>query len=289
MSSVHPGRALKDLLAARTIVAPGAYDVLSARLIQEAGFPAVLLGSYAVSASQLGLPDLGLISDFDMARLTRQVAESVEIPVIADVDTGYNGGGLVNVARTVQMFEREGAACIQIEDQVSPKKAGMTEGRRVIPLEEMTAKIQTAVSVRSTPDFLIMARTDAQPIDEAIRRIAAYEQAGADIVYIEDFRTPDEVRQAAESVSVPLVYTMAEGAPMPWLTVDELARLGVRLIYYPITALCAATHAIRSALSVLAREGSTASMLSSLASFNDIADLCEDAKWRSIERAPAAD
>jgi 2-methylisocitrate lyase-like PEP mutase family enzyme len=274
-----PGAALRAALVSGTTVVPGAFDALSAQLVEEAGFPAVVLGSFAIAAAR-GLPDLGLLSESEMLDTTRSVTRAVSIPAIADVDTGYNGGGTWNVASSVRLFEDAGAACLQIEDQVAPKKPGLTEGRLVVDVATMRDKIRSAVRARRSEDFLVMARTDARPIDEAIRRAKAYEDAGADVLYIEDYTSREDVERAVDRLKRPLVYALAEGAPMPWFDLAELRAMGVGIVYYPITTLAASIAASRRTLAELAQRGTTLHVAGELAGFREVLELTRDAEWR---------
>lgn len=281
-----PGAILRERLAKGALVVPGAYDVASAILAQRAGFEAVLLGSYAISPSMIGLPDLGLLSDTEMCALVQRCADALNIPIIADVDTGYNGGGVVNVISTVRKLEHAGASCLQIEDQTSPKKAGMTPGRTLIPIDEMVAKVRAAIEHRKSPDLLVMARTDASPIEPAIERIQAYEAAGADIVFIEDYASVDDIRKATRSVEVPLVYCLTEGGPMPDVSVEELADLGVGIIYFPVTALGAALRAVSAAFETIKLTGRMMRTGDSVNPyFGEIADVARDDWWRTRAEA----
>lgn len=284
-STRHPGAVLREALQSPPVPVPGAYDVLSALMVEQAGFPAVLLGSYCMTAAQLGLPDLGIVSSSEMAEAVRRVCDRVTIPVVADVDTGYNGGGMVNLRRTVEEFERAGAACIQLEDQTSPKKAGLTAGRTLVAADEMARKVEMVVRSRSETDFLLMARTDAQDIDEAVARIQRYVDAGADLVMIEDFRDLDELRTAADAVSVPVVYAYVEGGPAPRPPLDELGKAGAGLVYYPISTLGVTVAAVGAVLGELATTGSTRATEETggaMVDFTEIGRLVGDPEWRSL-------
>ena len=210
---------LRELVEAEEIlILPGAYDALSAKLVQAAGFRAVYLTGYGQSASKLGEPDVGLMCMSEMAERTRDIAMAVDIPVACDADTGF--GSPVNVIRTVREYERAGAAAIQLEDQTMPKKCGHMLGRQVVPAEEMAEKIRAAAAARGDPDFLIIARTDARTehgIDEAIRRGRLYEEAGADIIFIESLETVDEMKRVNREIRKPTIANMVEGGRTPFL------------------------------------------------------------------------
>lgn len=205
---------LRQLLSRKQIlIAPGAHDALTAKIIAKVGFEAIYFTGYGQAASHLGMPDVGLLTMTEMAERVRNFVHSVDIPVIADGDTGF--GNAVTLMRTVSMYEENGAAAIQLEDQVAPKKCGHMTGRQVIPSEEMVGKIKAAVAARRDPDFVILARTDARTtlgIEEAIRRGKAYEEAGADVLFIESPENIEEMKSITSSFQVPVLANMVEGA-----------------------------------------------------------------------------
>src|SRR5258705_11443292 len=199
-------RALLD--SGQTIVAPGAFDPLAARLVEEAGFPAVYMTGFGTSAALLGRPDVGLLTMTEMVENARRIADCVDIPVIADADTGY--GNPLNVIRTVGAYEAAGVAAIHLEDQVAPKKCGHMDGKLVIPAGEMAQKIRAAVAARARPDFVIIARTAARAVEgleHALDRARQYRQAGADALFIEAVVSEGEAAQAGPAVpGVPLLF-----------------------------------------------------------------------------------
>ena len=219
------------------LVAPGVFDLISAKVADSIGFDVLYMTGYGVVASHLGLPDAGLATYTDMVGRVRQIAEGINVPLIADGDTGY--GGLLNVQHTVAGYEAAGASAIQLEDQEFPKKCGHMAGRRVIPLEDMVAKIRVAKDTRSSDDFMIIARTDTRTVhglDEALRRADAFAEAGADILFVESPESEEEMRTICERFDHPLVANMVEGGRTPVLTKDELQKLGVpsRMITFPL-------------------------------------------------------
>ena len=219
--------------AGKFIVAPGAHDMLTAKIIADLGFDAVYMTGYGQSASHLGKPDVGLMTMTEMVARAANMVEATNIPVIADADTGF--GNAVNVMRTVREYEKAGVAVIQLEDQVMPKKCGHMVGREVISKEEMLGKIHAAVDTRQG-DMMIMARTDARTvlgIDEAIERGIAYKEAGADIVFIESPESKDEMKLINEKVPALTLANMVEGGRTPMLKNDELKALGYNLVIYP--------------------------------------------------------
>ncbi len=249
--------ALRSLIARPIgLVAPGAFDMLSARIIEELGFEAVYFTGYGNVTSHLGLPDAGLMTMTEMVERVHNMANAVALPVIADADTGY--GNVISVIRTVREYEGAGAAAIQIEDQVAPKKCGHTRVRELIPAAEMARKIEAAVNTRRNDDFLIIARTDARAaygVEEAILRAQCYKRSGADLVFIEAPRSLEELRKIGEAVEPPLMANMVEGGRTPLVPLSDLAALGYKLVIYPVTTLKAAAFAIRETLKVLKRDG----------------------------------
>ena len=238
------------------LVMPGAYDALSAKLIEETGFNVVYMTGYGQSASKLGAPDVGLMTMSEMAERVKDICAAVSVPVICDGDTGF--GNVVNVVRTVREYERAGAAGIQLEDQTMPKKCGHMLGRQVVDAEEMVNKIRAAAAARQDPDFLIIARTDARTnhgVDEAIRRAKLYEQAGADILFVESLESAKEMRMVNEAVSKPTMANMVEGGRSPYLTAQQLQELGYRLVVFPVSTLYAAMKSVLDILSELRENG----------------------------------
>src|SRR6185437_9667788 len=211
-------QALRALLAKpEPILAPGAYDALSARLIEAAGFPAVYMTGFGTSASYLGRPDVGLMTMAEMVDQARRLVQAVGVPVIADADTGY--GNPINVIRTVQAYENAGVAAIHIEDQVAPKRCGHMEGKQVIPPEDMVQKVRAAAAARTSPDFVLIARTDARAVEgfqPALDRVQRYRDAGADVIFFEAPQTEDEIATiAAELRGTQLLFNWAEGGKTP--------------------------------------------------------------------------
>jgi 2-methylisocitrate lyase-like PEP mutase family enzyme len=234
----------------------GAHDVFCARLIEAAGLETVFLGGFGTSASMLGLPDVGFITVTEMADAVRRMAQRVQIPVVADGDTGH--GDLHNVVRTVREFERAGAAGILLEDQVTPKRCGHFQGKQVIPAEEMALKLKAALSARRDPDFVIIARTDARAvegIDAAIQRANLYGKTGADVCFIEAPESKQELERIPREVKHPLLVNMLTGGVTPILTVDELGKLGYKIVVCPIESLLVAGAAIQKLIQALLTKG----------------------------------
>ena len=277
------------------MVAPGAFNALFALLIAEAGFPAVYLSGAGVANSLLGRPDLGIATMDEMVMVAERVCEVVEIPVIADGDTGY--GGVHNVARTVARYERAGVAAIQLEDQLFPKKCGHFEDKEVVSKGEMLERIAAARDARSGPDgILIIARTDARgpiDLDEAIDRACAYGEAGADILFVEAPSSREELaRIGTEVADWPLMANMVEFGKTPLLPADELYTLGYSLVIYPGSITRTVTRSAREILAELKAQGTTAGRLDEMASFQDVnrvVGLADSNDWERDIAARAAE
>lgn len=276
-TAAKPRARLRELLAAgEPVVAPGAYDALSARLIELAGFDTVYMTGFGTTASLLGRPDVGLLSGAEMIDNASRIVSAVEVPVIADADTGY--GNAINVLRTVRAYEQAGVAGIHLEDQQAPKRCGHLSGKAVISREEMAGKVRAAVDARRDADFVIIARTDAAAVHglhDAIERAKAYAAAGADMLFVEAPTSVDAIEEMARALRgvAPLVFNWAEGGRTPPIPLQRLAELGFALVLFPISALLAATNGIRSILATLRAEGTPASALSGLPSFAEFTDL----------------
>jgi 2,3-dimethylmalate lyase len=277
-------RALLD--SGQTIVAPGAFDSLAARLVEEAGFPAVYMTGFGTSASLIGRPDVGLLTMTEMAGNAGRIAACVDIPVIADADTGY--GNPLNVIRTVGAYEAAGVAGIHIEDQVAPKKCGHLEGKQVIPAEEMAQKIRAAVEARAQPEFVIIARTDARAVEgleQALQRGRLYREAGADVLFIEALTSEAEAEEAVRAFpGVPLLFNWAEGGKTPPISLDRLRELGYRIVIFPLSTLLAATGAMRRILQEIARAGTPAAAIRELPTFAEFVDFIGLPQVRQAEQ-----
>lgn len=256
------------------IVAPGAYDCLTARIIEKAGFPVVYMTGAGTSVARLGQPDLALATMTDMLENAASIAGSVDVPVIADADTGY--GGVLNVGRTVRLYERTGVAAIHIEDQESPKRCGHLDNKRVIPAAEMVQKIHAAVDARTDPEFTIIVRTDGLAVtgwDDTMERCDAYVEAGADILFVEAIRSRDEARSVADRISVPLLYNFVETGKSPLIPVPDLQQLGFKLVIFPASALMLTTVAVGRLMDYLKQNGTTEGMMDQMASLEDCFNL----------------
>ena len=246
-------RTLRRLIEKKNaLLVPGAYDGVSARLVERAGFPAVYMTGYGTSASRLGLPDLGYAGLAEMADHARNLAAAVSIPLIADADTGY--GNALGVRRTVQAYEMGGVAALHIEDQVAPKRCGHLSGHQIVPLAEFAGKIRAAVDARRDPDLLIIARTDAISavgFDEALRRGEAAARAGADVLFVEAPRDEAQVEKIARAFDTPLLYNYASGGRSPMLPFPRLRALRYAIIILPVDTLLVATKAMTEFLAAL--------------------------------------
>ncbi len=274
----------KLVLDAEILVLPGAYDALSAKIVEQAGFKAVTLGGYPASGSLLAKPDVSLLTMTEMVNQARYIAEAVEIPLFVDGDTGH--GNVTNVDRTVREFERAGAAGLFIEDQVFPKRCGHMEGKQVIATEEMIAKIKAAVDARTDGDLMITARTDAlavSGIHDAIERGNRYAEAGADIIFIEAPPSIQEMRRVCKEVKTPLMANMVEGGKTPILSPQALQEIGYSIVAFPLSALYAAAYGVRLAMDALIKTGSTAGCMDRMVTFADFNQLVGLEKVRATE------
>ncbi len=291
--AIPAARRLRELLKRPTpILAPGAFDALSARVVESAGFDAVYMTGFGSSASLLGQPDVGLLTGNEMMDNARRIAQAINVPLIADADTGY--GNPLNVIRTVREYERAGIAAMHIEDQVSPKKCGHMDRKRVIPVEEMVAKIRAAVEARSDDGddgddgIVIIARTDARAIeglDAALDRAERYRDAGADVLFVEAPQSMEEIEEIARRLrDTPLLHNWAEGGQKtPHVPLKELSPLGYKIIIYPISLLLAATQAMRAAAAQIREEGSPVTLVAGLPSFKEFTDFIGLPDVKAIE------
>jgi len=247
---------LRRAMAGGCVVMPGAFNAAMARLIERCGFEAAYISGAGLANATAGVPDIGLLTLSEVSQLAGYIADAVNIPVLADADTGF--GGAENVARTVRTFERIGLAGMHLEDQEFPKRCGHLTGKALVPVEEMSEKISVAVRARRDKDFLIVARTDARAVegfDSAMQRAKGYLEAGADAIFPEALQTAKEFRDFARKVRAPLMANMTEFGRSPLLSVRELAELGYRMVIFPQTAFRVSMHAAESCLRDLKRRG----------------------------------
>lgn len=281
---MNPRRRLHELVERKQgLVVPGAYDCVSAKLVERAGFQVVYMTGYGTSASRLGLPDLGFAGLAEMADHAHNMASAVGIPLIADADTGY--GNALNVRRTVQTYEAAGVAALHLEDQMLPKRCGHLAGKQVVPLEEFAQKIRAAVEARTDPDLLIIARTDAIAVtgfDDALRRGEAAINAGADILFVEAPTSEQQIETVARTFDTPLLFNYAPGGRSPLLPFKRLRELEYAIILLPVDTLFVAVKAIQAFLAgVKAKDDvlAFADRYVPFAEFNELIGVTEQMAW----------
>jgi len=266
----------------RIIVAVGAHDGLTATLAQRAGFEAVYAGGYSVAAHNHGLPDIGLVGLAEVAASLMRMTAVSTVPVVVDADTGY--GSEPGVKRSVIELERAGAAAVQIEDQVFPKRCGHMEGKKVIPRDEMVLKLRAALSARRNPDTLVIARTDAlqmNGLDDAIDRCNAYAEAGADVTFVDAPRTREHLEEVARKVDGPKLVNMSETGRSPTLTADELQELGFNIVIFPSTQTWLFARVYQELLEELQKTGTSEGLRDRMMPFDEVNDLLGIARWES--------
>jgi 2-methylisocitrate lyase-like PEP mutase family enzyme len=287
---MEKAKLVRDALAQHgQLIMPGVYDALSAKIAARAGFEVIFITGYSLSATLLGEPDFGVLTQTEVVEAAQRICSVVDTPVIVDADTGY--GNAINVIRTVEDLLRAGAAGMFLEDQVWPKRCGHMKGKQVIPLDEQLKKLRAAVEAKAEQDFFIVARTDSRQalgLDEAIKRGVAFKEAGADAVFIEAPETKNEMAEISRHVPGPLVANMLERGVTPLMGPKELKELGFELIVWPLAPLYSVAKSLTEVYSTLRRDGSTLAILDRLMpfnEFNDIVGLDEkyalDAKYRS--------
>jgi carboxyvinyl-carboxyphosphonate phosphorylmutase len=265
---MKPTTRLRQLLREPGIIAaPGAYDCLTAKIIEREGFPAVYMTGAGTSAAGVGKPDLGMTTMTEMVANAANIAATVDVPVIADADTGY--GGILNVHRTVQQYERAGVAAIHIEDQDVPKRCGHLDDKEVIGTEEMALKIRAAVEARTDDDFVIIVRTDALAVtgmDDTLRRCEEYVKAGADALFIEALRTEEDIDLVTRAFDVPLLYNFVEKGKSPLIPTPELERLGFKIVIFPGSIMFTVCRLVSEILGEIKDKGTTERLLDNMAS-----------------------
>ena len=282
---MRPTSRLKEIVARRAAVqAPGAANALFARVIEDLGFEVVYVTGAGIANMHLGAPDIGLTTLTEIANAVSAIADAVALPLVVDADTGF--GNAVNMVRTVRVLERAGAAGLQIEDQVFPKKCGHFSGKSVVPLEEMVQKVKAAVDARHDQDLQIIARTDARAVEgfeRAIARAQAYIDAGADVAFVEAPTGKDELARIAREVKAPHVANIVFGGKTPDPGQAELARMGFSLVLYANAALQAAVQAANEVLGALKRDGSLEGVRDRLASFEERQRVVQKPAWDALE------
>ena len=280
----------KMILERKALVVPGAHDVMSAKLIEKYGFKAIQVSGFGLSATYLGLPDMGFISFGDVLAFTRNIINAVDIPVMADADTGY--GNAINAMKVTEEFIKIGAAGMNIEDQSFPKRCGHLEGKQIIPIEEMVLKLKGCAKVRNQfdTDFIINARTDAiavSGIKEAIKRGNAFANAGADLIFVEAPRTKKDIIQVVKEIQAPVsinLFDFVEGGKTPLISIDELREIGVARVSIPVGPLFASLKGLQNYLEII-KGGKLAKNRDDLViSFNDFKKLVDFPNFREQEK-----
>ena len=276
MTLMSPGGQLRAAIKSGPIQVPGAPHALAGRMIEDAGFQACYLSGAAFSASVLALPDVGLFTLTELMQQLDYLTARITIPVIVDADTGF--GDSVNVERAIAQLERAGAAGVQLEDQVLPKRCGHLSGKSLVDTDQMCAKLRAAAAARADAETVIIARTDARAVeglDAVMSRAERYLDAGADWIFPEALQSPEEFRQVAREVDSPLVANMTEFGKSPLLTFDELSELGYSAVLYPVTLLRVAMKAVETTLSILASDGTQADLLDLMQTREQLYDLLD--------------
>ena len=270
------------------IVAPGAYDCLTAKIIEREGFPAVYMTGAGTSVSRLGMPDLGLASVSEMVANAEAIAASLDVPLIADADTGY--GGTLNVRRTIRQYERAGVAAVHIEDQESPKRCGHLDDKRVVSTEEMVRRLRAAVDARTDDDFVIIARTDALAVtdwDDTMARCEAYLEAGADVLFVEALRTAEQAAQVVRSFNVPMLYNFIETGKSPRLSASQLEEMGYKIVIFPVSAFTMVGEMVTRLMRELKERGTTERMIDNMVDLEECFEMVGLHEMLSIDAAYA--
>jgi len=287
MKSLPPPMALlrKILQGPEILIAPGAHNAFTAKIIEQAGFKAVYMTGSGAAMDLLGSPDLGFLTMSEMVAHARNIVQATSLPVIADADTGY--GNALNVMRTVREYEGAGVAGLHIEDQVAPKRCGHFSGKEVISREEMIGKIKAALDSRRDQNLVVIARTDARAVmglQEAIERGVAYAEAGADMIFVDAPESAEELSLIARSIPAPLMANLSEGGKTPLLSAQELQDMGYKLVIYPRSAAGAAAKAIQELMAVLKRDGTTEKYLDRIISFEGRNQITGLAYYRELDK-----
>jgi methylisocitrate lyase len=262
---------LRELLTQGTVAMPGAFNAISAKIIENVGFSAMYISGAGLSNGVGGYPDIGFMTASEMATQAGYIARSVNIPAIADADNGY--GEAINVFRTVQEYERQGLSGLHLEDQVIPKRCGHLDGKQVISVENMREKISAAVEARINPDFLIIARVDSKAVngfEDAVKRANSYMDAGADMIFPEALNTREEFEEFARQVKAPLLANMTEFGKTPYISVSEFERFGYNIVIFPMTAFRIMMKAVEDGMRLLKEEGTQTGLLDRMTSREDL-------------------
>ncbi|MGE5705429.1 MAG: isocitrate lyase/PEP mutase family protein [Nitrososphaerales archaeon] len=267
------------------IILPGVYDALSARIAQNVGFNAAFQTGYGTSATLLGMPDFGFLNAGETIDNARRIINSVDIPILVDIDTGY--GSPLNVWRTVTDIEKLGAGGIFLEDQVWPKRCGHMKGKSVISKDDYVQKLKAAIDARKSKDFIIVARTDSLAqygIDEAIERGKEFQKIGADVIFIEAPKTLEEMKKITAEIDAPLLANMIEEGVTPNLPAKDLEKLGFRMVVFPLSALYSSTYAIKNVFLSLQKTGMTKNLKKKMITFKEFNDFVNLPKYNQLEK-----
>ncbi len=275
---------LRELMKQGTIAMPGAFNAISAKIVETVGFPALYVSGAGIANGVGGYPDIGFMTATEMATQAGYIARSVNIPAIADADNGY--GEAINVFRTVQEYERQGLSGLHLEDQVIPKRCGHLDGKQVISVENMREKIAAARQARINPDFLLIARVDSKAVngfDDAVQRANAYMDAGADMIFPEALTTPAEFAEFAKQVKAPLLANMTEFGKTPYLSVSEFEAMGYAIVIFPMTAFRIMMKAVEDGLRQLREEGTQTGILDRMTSRQDLYNLIHYQDYEKLD------
>lgn len=267
------------------IILPGVYDALTAKIAEDVGFETAFQTGYGTSASLLGMPDFGFLNAGETLENAKRIINSVNIPILVDIDTGY--GNPLNVWKIVKDLERIGAKGIFLEDQVWPKRCGHMTGKTVIPKEEYILKLNAAMDAREDNEFIIVARTDSLAqfgIEEAIERGKEYKRIGADVIFIEAPKSIDQMELIAKEIKAPLLANMIEEGITPNLTAEQLRKMGFKMVVFPLSALYSATFAIKQTLQTLKKTGTTKELKNKMITFQEFNDLVNLSVYRKLEK-----
>ncbi len=272
------------LAAGGIIAAPGAPDALAARLIERAGFEAIYMTGFGATASRLGRPDIGLLTQTEMTTHARDMVRAVAIPIIADADTGY--GGPANIARTMEEYAQAGVAAVHLEDQVAPKRCGQLAGIRLIDADDAARRLRCAIASRPADGPLVIGRTDAMPAigaDEAVRRALMYRDAGVDLVFVDGIKHIKEVEIVARQVPGPKVVSIVDGNETTALTAKRLEEMGFAVVLYAVTALFSAARAMADALAALKRDGTPAAAAGAMMTYGEFSTLVDLPRFQKLD------
>lgn len=274
----------KILQSGKTAIAPGVFDGLSARLVQQAGFSVIYASGGAIARSS-GYPDLGLLSSAEVVERLKQIVEATTLPVIADADNGY--GNALNVYRTVKIYEKIGVAALHIEDQQAPKRCGHLDDKKLIPAEEMAQKIKAACEARQDKNLVLIARTDAiavEGLDRAIERALSYVEAGADMLFIEAPQSLEQIEIIAKKIKAPKLMNMFYGGKTPLVPIDKLSQLGYQIVIIPSDLQRAAIHAMQKTLAVIHKDGDSKKIADELTTFNEREKIIGTDQWLTLDK-----